>query len=299
MSKVWTRSVCLLALAVAAAACDITVGAFEYKVREEKRFAVKGTARVNLATFDGSVEIRGWDRPEVVVEVEKQAPDQATADRIKVESKQDGDAITVNVPRPSGFEAGNWRQSPSASLIVSVPLHTDLVVRSGDGSVSIRRVTGSSDVRTEDGSIRLDEPKGAVLARTGDGSVRISDIDGTVDAETGDGSITVDGVLRSVRLDTNDGSIQFTARQGSRMDTDWALTTGDGSLRAELPKGFGADIDAESGDGRVYVEGLSKKDDSSSGRDGHERRSARGTIGTGGKALKLRSGDGSITVQVW
>jgi len=103
-----------------------------------------------------------------------------------------------------------------------------------------------------------------------------------------------------VRLETNDGSITFTARQGSRMDADWMMSTGDGSLRAELPKGFGADVDAESGDGRVYVEGVSKRDGERSGDDSErERRSVRGTIGAGGKLLKLRSGDGSITVQVW
>jgi DUF4097 and DUF4098 domain-containing protein YvlB len=299
MSKVWIRSVGLLALAVTAAACDITVGAFEFKVREEKRFTVSGPARVNLSTFDGSVEIRGWDRPEVLVEVEKQAPDQATADLIKVGSRQEGNSITIDIPQPSGFTNRNWHQTPSASLVVSMPLNADLVVRSGDGSVSIRRVSGTFDIKTEDGSIAIDEHKGDVVARTGDGSVRLKDIDGAVDAETGDGSIAVDGVLRRVRLETNDGSITFTARQGSRMDTDWTMSTGDGSMRAELPKGFGAEVDAESGDGRVHVEGVSTREGERSGEDHEERRSVRGTIGTGGKLLKLRSGDGSITVRLW
>lgn len=300
MPKVWGR-VGLLALAVTAVACDITVGAFEFKVREEKRFTVSGPARVNLSTFDGSIEIRGWDRQEVLVEVEKQAPDQATADQIKVDSRQDGNAITIDVPQPSGFLNRHWNRSPSASLVVSMPPNADLVVRSGDGSIAIRRVSGRLDIRTDDGSIAIEGHQGDLVARTGDGSVRIKDAAGPIDVETGDGSITVDGVLSRVRLETNDGSISCSARQGSRMDGDWLITTGDGSVRAELPKAFAAEVDAESGDGRVYVEGVSpRQDERADGEHDHEsRRSVRGALAGGGKLLKLRSGDGSITVQVW
>lgn len=291
------------ALAVAASACDVTVGAIEYKVREEKRFPVTGTARVNLSTFDGSIEIRGWDRPEVLIEVEKQAPDQATADSIKVEARQEGGVVTVTIPQPAQVRSGSWRNTPSARIIASVPLQTELVVRSGDGSVTLRRVKGNLDIRTEDGSIRVDDAKGVLVLRTGDGSVGVRDVDGTVDVETGDGSITLDGVVKGVRLDTNDGSIRFTARNGSAVESDWTMTTGDGSVRGELPKNLNAEIDAESRSGRVYVEGLSRTADRDPRDDDREtrreRRSARGQLGTGGKLVKLRTGDGSINVQVW
>jgi DUF4097 and DUF4098 domain-containing protein YvlB len=298
------RAAAVTLLAAGAAACDITLGAHEYRVREEKKFAVTGAARVNLSTFDGSVEIRGWDRPEVLIEIEKVGPDQGAADAITVAAKQEGGVITIDIPRPPGLSTdGHWRTSPGASIIASVPLQADLVVRSGDGSVQVRRVDGTFDLRTEDGSVKLVDVKGRLLVRTGDGSIRGDGLEGSVDAETGDGSVVLDGALKGVRIDTNDGSIQLTARDGSRMADDWLLSTGDGSIRAELPKGFAAEVDAESGDGRVHVEGLTK-DEGRDTRDGERterraRRSARGTLGDGGKTLKLRSGDGSITVQVW
>lgn len=290
-------------LASLAAACDVTVGAIDYQVREERRFPVTGQARVSLSTFDGSVEIRGWDRAEVLIEVEKHAPDRESADRITIDSRQDGDAITVTIPQPGSGRSGSLRNSPSARIVASVPLQTELIVRSGDGSVSIRRVSGRHDVRTDDGSIRVDDARGALFLRTGDGSVVLEDIHGTVDAESGDGSIAVAGVLTGVRLDTTDGSIRFTARDGSSVDSDWSMTTGDGSVRGRLPKGVNAVVDAESRSGRVQVEGVSADRDRRSSDDDREarraRRSARGTLGSGGKLLKLRTGDGSITVQVW
>lgn len=298
------RAAAVAAVALGVSACDITVGAVEYKVSEEKRFAVTGPARVNLSTFDGSIEVRGWDRPEVLIEIEKRGPDQQTTDAIKVTATQQGATVTIDIPEPSGFRSTNWRNSPSARIVASIPATSNVVIRSGDGSVTLRRVTGSLDIKTEDGSVRLDGTSGALLVRTGDGSIHAEDVNGTVDAQTGDGSVALEGILKAVRVETNDGSVQVTARQGSAMDTDWSMVTGDGSIRAELAKGFSAEIDAESGDGRVYVEGLTKDHDdesASGGRHDREerRRRASGTLGSGGKLLKLRTGDGSITVQVW
>jgi len=107
-----------------------------------------------------------------------------------------------------------------------------------------------------------------------------------------------------VNLSTFDGSVQLTARQGSATESDWIVTTGDGSIRAELPRGFNAEVDAESGDGRVSVEGLTPETGAHAGADDRgsrreRRRSARGTLGGGGRLLKLRTGEGSIDVQAW
>ena len=50
--------------------------------REEKTFSTSGKADVSVGTFDGSIEVRPWDRPEVQVIIEKRARDKAAADEI-------------------------------------------------------------------------------------------------------------------------------------------------------------------------------------------------------------------------
>jgi hypothetical protein len=286
------------AAALALAACDITIGASEYSVREEKKFTVSGQVQLALSTFDGSIEVRGWDRNEVVVEVEKAGPDQQTVDRIHVKAVQDGNRITIDVPKPSPLESAGMRRTPSASLVVSVPLKTSVVARSGDGSISIRRVNGSMDLDTQDGSVRVEEAAGALLARTGDGSVDVRKLEGQADVHTGDGSVGLDGVLTGVRVETRDGGVEVTARPGSRTESDWDVTTGDGSIRVEVPQGFGAEVDARTGDGRVRVDSLTDTADARKDeRD--ERDSVAGTLGGGGKALRLRTSSGSITVKRW
>ena len=288
----------LMAAALALAACDITIGASEYSVREEKTFAVSGATQLALSTFDGSIEVRGWDRDEVVVEVEKVGSDQATVDRIQVKATQDGSSITVDVQKPSPLETTGMRRTPSANLVVSVPLKTTVVARSGDGAISIRRVTGRLDLDTDDGSIRIEEIAGMLSARTGDGDVIGRKIDGQADIHTDDGVVSLDGVLTALKVETRDGAVEVTARPGSRTDGEWEVTTGDGDLRIEVPEGFGAEVDARTGDGRVRVDTITDRPEAKE-HDREDRDSVTGRLGGGGKPLRLRTSSGSITVKRW
>lgn len=301
------RTFAAVLLGVTVAACDITVGAAEVTVKEEKRFAVIGATTLDLSTFDGSIQVRGWDRQEVLVEVVKRGRDQAAVDEITVSATEKDGTIRIDVPRPTLVETLNWGTSPSASLVVTAPVSSTLLARSGDGSITLKRLAGKIDVRTDDGSIRIAEVKGDLSARTGDGSVRAEQFEGTADIETGDGSIGLDGVVRQLRLDTEDGSIQVKIREGSVMDADWSITTGDGSVRLELPPSFSAELNATTGDGRIVVDDAGeaatraerpeRRDRAGDERTDRERRSARLSLGSGGKALTLRSGDGTITIR--
>ena len=286
------------AAVLALAACDISIGASEYSVREEKTFAVSGATQLALSTFDGSIEVRGWDRDEVVVEVEKVGSDQATVDRIQVKATQDGSSITVDVQKPSPLETTGMRRTPSANLVVSVPLKTTVVARSGDGAISIRRVTGRLDLDTDDGSIRIEEIAGMLSARTGDGDVIGRKIDGQADIHTDDGVVSLDGVLTALKVETRDGAVEVTARPGSRTDGEWEVTTGDGDLRIEVPEGFGAEVDARTGDGRVRVDTITDRPEAKE-HDREDRDSVTGRLGGGGKPLRLRTSSGSITVKRW
>jgi DUF4097 and DUF4098 domain-containing protein YvlB len=289
----------LAALTATLAGCDVTVGAAQFSTQEEKKFAVTGTPQVDLRTFDGSIEVRGWDKPEVLVEIEKRGNSQAAVDKIQVKATQTGNTITVDIPKVASTAHVIFGPSPSASLIVSVPIQSVLKLDSGDGSVTIKRINGKINVHTGDGSVHVTEAKGDLFVRTGDGSIQIAEIDGLVDVETRDGSITVDGVLRAVRADSGDGSIKLTARKGSAMESDWAAATGDGSIEVRVPDGFGADVDARSNDGRVRIEGLAVGDEARARDESRDRSSAAGKIGDGGKVLKLRTGDGSISLTRW
>lgn len=283
----------LLLCASSLAACSINVDNQGFIVREEKRFPVTGVAELSLNTFDGAVEVRGWDRPEVVVEIEMRAEDKEAVEKITVLAEQTGQKIKVEV-RHSGrsrFVGIGPFTSPSARIIVNAPRKSNLDVRTGDGSVVVEQIDGLMELRTADGSIHATETSGNLLAESGDGSLTLEDVEGRVEARTDDGTIRISGVPGVVRARSGDGSIVLRIRRGTVMTEDWLVATSDGSVSAELPDDFNVMIEAEPGSDSRARSDLKLADQVGGTR---EQRSLRGRLGTGGKTFTLRSGDGSI-----
>jgi len=270
--------------------------------REEKRFTVSGTPELHLTTYDGPIEIHsGEDTKVVVVEIEKRGPTKEALETVRVDTKQDGNRIDVEVRKPEHevIFFGIGHMTPSAKLIVTMPREGNIVAKSGDGSIRVDRVRGHLQLRTGDGSVRGSEIAGDVTVSTGDGSVTLDSSEGDLDVDTGDGSVRVEGKLTGVKLHTGDGSVTLRAESGSTMKDDWSITTGDGGVVVDLPSSFGAELDAHSSGGSIRsefrTEGESEDRDSSDRES--RRHTLRGKIGAGGKTLKIRTGDGSIRLK--
>lgn len=293
----------LFAMLAAPACVDIVGADMKYVEREEKRFPTTTKPQVTLSTFDGSIEIRPWDRKEVMVVVEKRAMTKEGVDPIAVHAEQDGDRITVDVtagPREHRGLDFFGINSRSAKLIVSLPASSDVSAKSHDGSIDVENLTGKMDLRSGDGSIRGRTLTGDVNAHTGDGSIRLENIDGALNVDTGDGSIHVSGKLSAVRARSGDGSMTIRADQGSTAGSDWDITTGDGSVTLEIPGDFNGELDAHTGDGSVHINDVAVTETGGSddeGRHSRRRSSVRGRLGTGGKSVRIRTGDGSITLR--
>jgi Putative adhesin len=290
------------ALPFSLAGC-VVVDSQGHITREEKRFTVEGTPELRLVTFDGAIEIRSGDGKTVVVEIEKRGPTKESTEELKVETKQDGDRIEVEVKKPAHevvvFGVGVGRMSTTAKLIVTMPRDGNVMARSGDGSIRIEHVHGRLELKTGDGSIRATDIAGQLTLSTGDGSVTLDDVGGDLDVDTGDGSVSVAGKLATVKLHTGDGSITFRAAAGTSMKEDWSMTTGDGGIALYLPSDFGAELDAHTGDGSIRNElGVKAEAEADSDRDRErDRRTLKGKLGAGGKLLRIRTGDGSIRLK--
>jgi DUF4097 and DUF4098 domain-containing protein YvlB len=267
----------VLAALIAAPGCVDIVGADlnKYVERDEKHFTVSGKPDVSLATFDGSIEVRPWDKADVQVVIEKRGRDHDDVAAIEVNAEQHGDRIEIHVTEPKRDHLGFHFNNRSAKLIVSVPAAADVAAKSGDGSIDIERIAGH---------VRL---------RSGDGSLRGHMLGGDVEANTGDGSIQLDGKLTGLRVHTGDGSVTIHADAGSSPAADWDIVTGDGSVTLEVPDGFAAELDAHTGDGGIHMRDVTLSN--VTGDIG--KNSLRGRLGAGGHTVRVRTGDGSITVR--
>ena len=264
-----------LGVLLAAPGCvDIVASDVSHTERDERQFTAENKPDLNLTTFDGSIEVRSWDRSEVLVVVERRGRDKAEADTIHVDMEQRGNEITVVARRDPGVpQAFGWNKR-SASLFITVPRSAAIRARSGDGRILVGDV------------------KGEVSVETGDGSIRIENVDGVVDAQSGDGSIQVDGALSRVRVRSGDGRVTIRAVRGSAAQEDWSVSTGDGSVVLELPDRFDAELDAHTGDGRIKINDIDAR-----GKRRSDRQSVQTRLGAGGHSLRVRTGDGSITLR--
>jgi hypothetical protein len=261
--------------------------------RDEKRFSVEGKPDVVLSTFDGSIEIRSWDRPDVLVVVEKRAPNESAAGAIQVQSAQQGNRVSVEVKSDGSHALGWWLGGGgSASLIVSVPQSANVQASSGDGGINLEHVSGTIVLRSGDGRIHAGHSSGDLKVATGDGAIDLDHVDGAVEAITGDGGVKAVGKLTRVRARSGDGRIAIWAEEGSSASADWDITSGDGSVTLQLPEGFSAELDAHTGDGGIRLEGV---DVVTSGAT--TKNSVSGRLGSGGRLVRVRTGDGSITLQ--
>jgi len=273
MERSVALSVLLVAMVVGPACIEIKGADFNAHVeRDEKHFAVTGKPEVVLRTWDGSIEVRPWDKSDVQVVIEKRGKSKAATDSIEVHAQQDGSRITVEARVPGSHAFGFGFDRRSARLIVSVPASADVSAHSGDGAIDVEGVTGR------------------VQLTSGDGSIRALHVTGELDVHTGDGSVDVSGKLSSVRARSGDGSVRITADSGSSPTSDWDISTGDGSVTLVVPTGFGAELDAHTGDGGIQMTDITLSN--VTGRI--SRNAVKGRLGDGGPTVRVRTGDGSI-----
>jgi hypothetical protein len=222
---------------------------------------------------------------------------------IAFELRRTGEGVTICAIFDEGDECTdrgynsdrrrNWSRNfrpPQLRVTIRVPAGVRLAVHSGNGDVS---VTGAH---------------AELIARSGNGRVRVSGTAGEVDAASGNGEVTVDNVRGPVSANSGNGDVRVTTVQGPvsarsgngdlivrmtelRVADDMEFTTGNGRIEITVPDGFNADIDANTGNGSIVTDFPIQV----SGRISKTR--MRGTIGQGGRRLRLVTGNGEIELR--
>ncbi len=250
--------------------------------RDSAVLVTKGTPRIRVETFDGSISVHAWDKPEVQATIIKRALDEKEMKGIKVNSVVTNDAgpnSEVNIRadfdksqaggviKDKGGNIRSWNSGASVELDVYVPRNSTLILTSGDGRLVVEGVRGEMELHTGDGSIDVKGAGGRLRANTGDGRISIEGFDGETEARTGDGRITLDGSFQKL-----------------------SARTGDGTILLSLPVGSNATIetDAEA----VSNDGLAVAEDAN-----EEKRVRRWRVGSGGPVFKLHTGDGRVILQ--
>lgn len=264
--------------------------------------------RVNIESFNGSVEIAGWDEGKVDISGTKFGSSESLRDAVKIEVHNSPESVDVRTVRPSAHPGGS-----GARYTVRVPRGAvlDRIVTS-NGSIRVREVASATHVKTSNGAVRLENIAGDVDARTSNGSIDADGVRGGAQFRTSNGRITAENLSGSVDAETSNSSIKIRLRtappQAIRTVTsngaiDLAIAqspkasvraeTSNGSITLRLPDGAAANLVASTRNSSIH----SDFEVSGSNRDERGRRNQlEGAIGGGGPSIDLSTHNGQIRI---
>jgi DUF4097 and DUF4098 domain-containing protein YvlB len=189
-------------------------------------FPLSAGGRVTVETFNGGVEITGWDQNTVDISGSKWGPTEAAADALRIDTDHTPDTVAVRAVRPT-----EWRQNLGARFEIKVPRN----------AVLDRIVTSNGGIRTEDGA-------GPAHMKTSNGSIHVEGFHGRIDAETSNGPVDLTDVEGDATMHTSNGHIHAERLRGAA-----DASTSNGGIDLDLPGALAKDVRAHTSNGGITL----------------------------------------------
>jgi DUF4097 and DUF4098 domain-containing protein YvlB len=197
-------------------------------------FPLNPGGSVSVDTFNGGIEIAGWDQNSVDISGTKYARTEQLRDAIKIDTTHTDTSVSVHAVRPFDNH-GNM----GARFVIHVPKQVTLErVVTSNGKIEVRSVTGGANLRTSNGAIEAEK------------------IDGPLEASTSNGHITVQEELSSghspIHARTSNGAIDITAERP--INSDLHASTSNGPITLHLPGSTEARVRASTSNSAITTD---------------------------------------------
>jgi hypothetical protein len=274
-------------------------------------YEIQPTGRINAESFNGAIDISGWDRNKVEITGAKYGSTEELRDAIRIEVHNTPDMVEIRAVKPSSMRMGNMGARftlhvPRKAMLDRITTSNGPVkvrdvgsaahLRSSNGSIDVTNVTGDVDAHTSNGSVEADTIGGAATLKTSNGRIRAEDVNGALEAETSNNSITArldSAPAATTKLVTSNGSVDLT--MGSAPKGDIRVETRNNGIKLHLPANAAAHVVADTSNGSVSSDfSMASKTD---GDDQKKRQKhVDGLIGAGGPMIELSTSNGSIHI---
>lgn len=158
-----------------------------------KNFPITADGTLKLSNVNGSIKISSWDKNEIAVVAEKEAPDQEELDRLSISFDITPETLEIETKHARRW-FGNSRGKVSYKIQVPASLNLDKI-NSTNSSVTIEGVRGNIKASTVNGSMRVKDVEQNAELSTINGAleVKVAKIktDGRISLETVNGACTV------------------------------------------------------------------------------------------------------------
>lgn len=289
------------------AGCDIEDMDMGTTEKEDFHYSydLKAGGRLELETFNGSVEITGWDKDTIDISGTKRARSRDLLDQIKVNVVNAPDSVRIETRRPV-----DRRGNMGVSFVIHAPKKLVLErINSSNGGIRIEQIQGHGRLRTSNGGIKTISCQGDFEVTTSNGTIDLADLSGGATARTSNGAIKADGLRgyfegqtsnggidvriaeakgRQVRATTSNGRINLVIE--SNKDADVKASTSNGGITVKLPSNIKAQLRAHTSNSSIS----SDFDVTTSGNI--SKHHLEGTIGSGGPLVDLSTSNGNIKI---
>ena len=169
----------------------------------EKHFTVAGRPVVTVQNPMGRIQVKAWDRHEVLVIATH------SSTRVQTSAEQVGDRIEITSTEVSGAAAAA-DDDLEANYEINVPTESELQVHTDSGNVTVESVHGDMSFDTVTGDLALQDVQGYILIKSIGGSLVCTRCAGRIDATSISGNFQlVQPMMDNVRLQTSSGNILF------------------------------------------------------------------------------------------
>ena len=284
--------------------CDVMdMGGFQKFTHDfHYSYPLHASGKLAVETFNGSVEVSGWDQDTVDISGTTYGPTQEEADDLKVAIENTPNSVSIRVARP--IERRNNQGArfvikiPRAALLDRITTSNGAIrtidgagparFRTSNGRIQVTGLRGSLDVQTSNGAVELTDVEGDVVADTSNGRIRAERLKGTLEATTSNGGVNAEIARadRPVRVETSNGPVELTLPPNYNRDV--RVNTNNGGITLRLPSALNAHVMARTSnssitsDFEVRVQGDFNKNHMDA------------TIGSGGPLIDLTTSNGNI-----
>ena len=169
--------------------------------RFERHFTVQGKPVVTVQNATGRIQVRAWDKQEVMI------VGQRGGTNVEVDTEQVGNRIEIVTRATSGNPNPDAMR---ADYDISVPVESELQVRSDSGNVTVDSVHGDMSFDTVAADLALQDVEGYLVVKSIGGSTVCTRCAGRFDATSISGNFQLlQPSMDNVRVQTSSGNILF------------------------------------------------------------------------------------------
>ena len=284
-SAAHTRSAIRLGTFSAAMAGFILAAAPARADRAEKHFPVQGKPKVTLRNSNGRIQVKTWAKSEVQVNWVN-----ASGNSV-VDTEEAGNRIEVRT-QPVGDQIS---ASDKTDFEITMPVESELSVRTDSGSVTVDALHGDMTFDTVDANLQLTDVNGYTVVKTIDGSLVCNRCAGKLEASSISGNMQLmSPSLENLRVQTSSGNILF---DGSFLSRGiYIMKNFSGTIEVHFSSNDSFDVNATSLKGNVINQASFKPDTHGSSHPSKWGHSLFGTMNEGHAKVELSSFSGTIKI---